>query len=247
MKITAFNGSPWGQQSHTHVMTSEFLAGAAQAGAKVQNILLVKERIIACDKCGTCFYKTPGECRLKDDMKGLLGKFMASDIVVFVTPVYMDNVTPLMKIFIDRLLPLLEPHYEKDLQGQYRRGKRFKKYPVFVVISSSALPQQTNFQVLKLFFRRLARTMHTELAAEIYRDVAGVILLNANEIQFGPSVNKYLQLLRDTGKEFVNTGMIGPETAEELRKPIVDFEDYVEYANKKWDQMLAKHGSAVLS
>jgi len=89
----------------------------------------VTKEIKPCNRCGLCFFKTPGTCELKDDMSSLISKFMASDFVVFATPVYIDNVTALMKRFIDRLLPILEPHYEKDSFGEYRRRNDLNNIP----------------------------------------------------------------------------------------------------------------------
>ena len=222
-------------------MTEEFSAGAIQGGAKVRNIQLTRKQIKACNRCGVCFYKTPGKCAVADDMAELIRRFMASDIVVFATPVYIDNVTSIMKTFIDRLMPVLDPHYEKDSLGEYRRRKRFKKYPRFVVISSCAMPEQSHFEVLRLFFRRMARTMHTEVVGEIYRGAAGLLLLSREELQFRDVVDEYKKLLRTAGEELARTGRIGPETTERLEQPLIDHDQYVEYANNIWDEMLEKH------
>lgn len=182
MKITVFNGSPWGEKGHTHIMAEEFGQGIVQAGAKFQNFFLIGRKIQPCIECGTCFFETPGKCKLKDDMSELISSFLDSDIVVFATPVFIDNVTALMKTFIDRLMPVLEPYYEKDSNGEYRRRGRYKKYPKFAVISSCAMPEQSNFDVLRLFFRRMARTMHTEVVGEIYLSAAGLMLLSEKEL-----------------------------------------------------------------
>jgi hypothetical protein len=172
---------------------------------------------------------------------------MASDTVIFAAPLYIDNVNALMKLFIDRLIPLLEPHYEKDLEGLYLRRKRFKKYPKFIAVSTCALPEQTNFQVLKLFFRRMARTFHTELSAEIYAASAGLLTLSTEDLRFKPAVSQYKALLHQAGREYVRTGKIADSTARKLEEPIIDADDYVEFANKQWDRILPKHGLKVLA
>ena len=245
MKITAFNGSPWGQGGHSYIMTEEFLAGADKAGAETKNILLVKKEIKPCQGCGICFYKTPGKCVLKDDMSGLTKEFMDSDVAVLVTPLYIDNVTVLMKLFIERLMPILEPRYERDSNGECRRRKRFKKYPKLVTICSCALPEQSHFQVLQLFFRRMARTFHTQIVGEVYRSASGLLLLSKEELRFRPVVEEYKKLLQATGEEFVKTGKISEETTEKLREPIIDVDDYIEYANRMWNQMLPEYSLKV--
>jgi len=126
MKIIVFNGSHRGKNGNTHVMVEEFSYGARDVGAEVENIFLVKKEIKPCSGCFDCWFKTPGKCILKDDMEEMLQKFISSDIVVFATPVYVDNITGIMKNFIDRLIPLIDTHYEKDEEGECRHVKRFE-------------------------------------------------------------------------------------------------------------------------
>ena len=247
MKITAFNSSPWAHEGHTQIIVDEFLLGAANAGAKTQSIQLVEKQIKPCTRCGACFYKTPGKCSVRDDMAGLIEKFMASDIVVLATPVYIDNVTSLMKLFVDRLTPLLEPHFQKDKNGQYWRRGRFEKYPKFVVISTCAMPDLSNFQVVQLFFQRMARTIHTEVVGEIYRDSAGMLLLCTERLSFRPVVDEYRNLLRTAGAQLVLNGGIPNETTRQLHEPIIDPEEYIEYANKIWDRILPKHKMKIIA
>ena len=225
-------------RGHTNIMAEHFLLGAVRAGARVQNIQLTTKQITPCNGCYSCFYKTPGRCPFDDDMPELINKFIHSDIVIFATPIYMDNVTSMMKIFIERLLPILEPHYQKAPDGCYRRASRLKKCPGFIVLSSCAMPERSNFQVMQTFFRRLARTMHTQIDAEIYCTASGLLLLSNQELRFRNVVNKYKQLLITAGSEFAKTGSVSSETAEKLRAPTIDADQYVSYANAMWDTIL---------
>ena len=238
MKITAFNASPWANDSNTQIMVNHFLAGAAEAGAKTETVLLQRWNIRPCTGCYDCLVKTPGKCSVKDDIPELLKKFMASDIVVFATPLYIDNVTGLMKVFMDRLIQLVEPHFEKAPDGEYRHRKRYKKYPRFAVIANGHMPEQSHFQVLRLLFRRIARSMHTELVAEVYRSTGG--LLRSEDIMFKAVIKEYELLLHRAGFELVKDGRISEQTAELLEKPLIETDRYVEYANKQWDNMLLK-------
>lgn len=240
MKLTVFNGSPWGRGGHTYIITHEFLLGAVRGGAKVHNIQLVEKKIHVCTGCGICFYKTPGRCVFKDDMQSLIHEYIMSDVVVFATPLYMDNVTTLMKTFMDRLMPVLEPHYEKDSHGKYRRGIRFKKHPKFVVISGCAMPEHNQFTALRFFFKRFARTMHTEVVGEIYRSDIGLLHLSDIDMQFVPVVREYKELLRTAGKEFATVGKISKQFSDRLQGSLIDPDEYAEYANKLWGLILPK-------
>ena len=135
MKITAFNGSPRGGRGNTNVMVEEFLAGAKDAGAEVESIQLADKKINHCIGCFACWIKTPGECCHDDDQAELLKKFIGSDIVVLATPLYVDNVTGIMKDFLDRLIPILDPHFTVDEHGETTHVERYEEYPEFVVIT----------------------------------------------------------------------------------------------------------------
>ena len=138
MKITVFSGSHKGREGNTLIMVEEFLKGAEEAGAETENIILTEKNIGYCKGKFECWLKTPGSCKMRDDMDNLIPKFMTSDIVVFACPVYFDNVPALMKNFIDRLAPVLLPHFEEDEQGEYRHAKRYVKYPKFIVFPMQA-------------------------------------------------------------------------------------------------------------
>ena len=110
MKIVAFNGSPRGKQSNTDRILQPFLDGARKAGAQTETIYLRELEINPCLGCYTCWTKTPGVCVHKDDMPPLLVKMRQADIVVYATPLYIFTVTGIMKDFMDRHIPNVQPH-----------------------------------------------------------------------------------------------------------------------------------------
>lgn len=236
MKITVFNGSPRAERGNTHIMVQEFLKGAQKAGADIENIFLVKKEINHCKGCFSCWGK-PGTCVIADDMEELLKKFIDSDIVVFVMPVYVDNVTGIMKQFMDRLIPLLDPHMEPDEHNESVHRKRFEKYPKIVVISNCGYPEQSHFQVLPLLFRRVARNLHSEVIAEIYR--GGGELLNVKHPKLESVIAQYKELLQKAGKEVVETLFLSEKTKSALETPLVSAEDYRKSVNKGFDTILS--------
>lgn len=236
MKITVFSGSHKGKDGNTLIMVEEFLKGAEEAGAETENIILAEKNIMYCKGKFECWLKAPGKCTLHDDMDNLIPKFMNSDMVVFACPVYFDNVPALLKNFIDRLTPVLLPHFEEDENGEYRHAKRYEKYPKIIVISNAGLPGQTNFDVERIFFRRLARTLHTELIAEIYRG-EGEVFRGKNNIMLKPLLGKYKKLLRYAGKEIVENQTLSEKTIKELEKPIVPPGLYIKFGNEEWNRL----------
>jgi len=238
MKITAFNGSPRGRNSNTAIMVEEFLKGAEEAGASAEQIYLSEKKIGFCRGCFNCWTVTPGKCVIKDDMDELLAKVMKSDLIVMATPLYVDGVTALLKAFMDRFLPLLDPHFEKDNNGEWRHTGRFEKYPDIMVISNCGMSGRDNFQPLKLHFRRVARNMHSVVAAEIYLE-AGELLRNTSVV-LKPLISNYRKHLRRAGEELVTSGSISEKTAAHLAKPMLKDRFYMREANRYWDRELKK-------
>ena len=234
--MTVFSGSHKGKKGNTLSMVEEFLNGAEEAGAETENIILAEKNIRYCKGKFECWFKTPGKCVIHDDMDILLHKFLESDIVVFACPIYFDNVSAIMKNFIDRLSPVLLPHFEEDEKGEYKHAKRYEKFPKIVVISNAGLPGQKNFEVVSLFFRRLARTFHTDLIGEIYRE-EGEIFRGKDNIMLKPLIGKYKKHLRSAGKEIVETLHLSEKIIKDLEKPILPPSLYIIFGNEEWDRL----------
>ena len=241
MKIVAFNGSPHAEKSSTQVMVNAFLAGAKDAGAETQSVFLARKKIGHCLGCFSCWLKTPGRCIQQDDMQELIERYNASDVVVFATPLHNDNVSAIMKDFIDRLLPNGDPHFEKDPNGEVRHVSGKRKEPVFVMMANSGFPEQSHFQVLRLLTKRMARNYNTRFAGEIYRG-AGSLL---QEEELKPFIDAYKGLLREAGAEVVRNGKISKGTNERLEQPLIPSPEYVnifvENANAYMDRMLEEN------
>lgn len=233
IRITIFNGSPRGEKSNTHRMVEEFSAGATEAGAEVENVFLVKQQIRECLGCFACWTRAPYECRQRDDMPELLKKVEASNLVIFATPVYVDNVTGLMKTFMDRLIPLVSPYFEKDPEGEYRHQRKLARVPEIGVIANCGLPERSQFQVLELLFRRVARNLQSELVLEIYRSQGE--LLRADTLILKPFLARYRRALRRAGQEIVRSGRLSESTTQALDKSLVPREMYMQGANRYWD------------
>ncbi|MDD4497653.1 MAG: flavodoxin family protein, partial [Methanosarcinaceae archaeon] len=125
-------------------------------------------------------------------------------------------------------------------KGEYGHVKRFDKVPDLAVISNCGLPGQSNFQVQSLFFRRLARSLHTEVIAEVYRD-EGEIFRGKDNMLLKPLLSKYRKLLRSAGRELVERQVISEKLREALEKPIVPPSIYIKFGNEEWDRLIKEN------
>ena len=226
MKILAVNGSPRGAKGNTERILQPFLAGAREAGAETEVVYLKGKKINHCLGCFTCWIKTPGVCVHKDDMPPLLEKLEAADVVIFATPLYVFTVSGLMKDFMDRMIPRLQPHIVQigdHFTHPLRRARdEARKY---VLISNAGFPERRHFSGLEETFRCLTASPNAELAGMIC--CAGGEFLKHEELY--DELKWYLEAAEKAGREVVSQGHISPETQAVLDRPLLD--DPAAYAN----------------
>ena len=103
-KIVNISGSPHGGIGNTQFLVKTFAQRLEEKGANVElvNHYVVKEHVEECRGCTRCMRK--GECVMseKDDVKDMVQDLLSADLVVFSSPIYVLNVTSLMKKFFDR-------------------------------------------------------------------------------------------------------------------------------------------------
>lgn len=234
MKILAINGSPKGKKSITYVMVEEFLKGAKDMGAETQHVLLAEKKIHHCMGCLTCWTKTPGVCLFNDDMRTIDTNEL--DILVYATPLYVDNISGLLKNYLDRRFSSLNPAIKNDVNGEAVHVKKERKRAKILVISNSGYPGQTHFDVLKVLFRRMARNGETELIGEIYRDEGP--LLQYDDTRLEGIIQQYKKLLRKAGQEIALNLKISEETQKELEKPLIPYDAYIQNHNELFKKLL---------
>ncbi len=108
MKIISISGSP--RDKNTNYMLRTILDATNQ---KYELILLKDKKIQPCNACRKC--SETNKCIINDDMQKIYDKLSEADIIVLGSPTYFDNVTGIMKNFIDRCLPFNAP---RKLEGK---------------------------------------------------------------------------------------------------------------------------------
>lgn len=114
MKIIGIEGSPR-KTGNTEKLVRRILAGVEEAGGTSEFFKLADLTINHCQGCGAC--RATGACAMQDDMDRLIDAIQASDAVVLGSPIYMWQVSGMIKVFMDRLCRLLTPTYQSRLNG----------------------------------------------------------------------------------------------------------------------------------
>ena len=119
MKILVIMGSPRKGDSYE---VTQLIEKIMQSLGEVnfEYLWLKDARLELCKGCYACFVKGEKFCPLKDDRDKIENAMNASDGVIFASPVYLFNVTALMKNFMDRFAYLCH------------RPRYFNKYAMLV-------------------------------------------------------------------------------------------------------------------
>ncbi len=117
MRVLGICGSP--RKGNTEWMMTTVL-NAAGGGAETELILLRTADVRRCRGCLSCEKRDEsgrGTCRIEDDMKSILPKLLAADVIVLGTPGYMGLLSGLLKSFLDRTCPIWPALKGKGVAG----------------------------------------------------------------------------------------------------------------------------------
>ena len=99
MRIIILMGSP-NRKGSTNILVENFVDGATEAGHECEVIDVCHANIHPCTGCVACGYEGP--CVQKDDVEQIRAKLLASDMVVFATPLYYYGMSAQLKTVVDR-------------------------------------------------------------------------------------------------------------------------------------------------
>ncbi|MDD4749678.1 MAG: flavodoxin family protein [Methanosarcinaceae archaeon] len=113
IKVLGLVGSP-NSNGNTAKLVKEILTGASDKGATTQLYNLAALKIKGCNACFRC--QTEGKCATKDEMQQLYAAILDSEALVLGTPVYMWQMSAQTKLFVDRLMALMNPDFSSRLE-----------------------------------------------------------------------------------------------------------------------------------
>lgn len=237
MKIIAINGSHKGKLGNTDLIVTAFLKGAQDAGAEIVNIFLEEKDIKYCKACKACWFINSGKCVIKDDMDEIISLIKGADILILATPIYFDNISSRLKVFMDRLMVTASPYWEKDENGECRHLTTHLS-PKLMMISNCGYPEKTHFQVISHWIKRVARNINTEVIGEIYTSQGALLSAQVEELR--PIIYNYLKGLEKAGREIVSDMRLSEGTRKLLEKNFIHDEIYIQEVKKYVDSMLKK-------
>jgi len=234
MKVLALNGSPRAERSSTYHILKPFLKGMQSAGAETEVIHIQKLKLKSCLGCYTCWLKTPGVCVHKDSMSEVIEKFNKSDLIIFGTPLYVFSMSGIMKTFLDRLIPRLEPELipHPSIENLTAHPSRYDLPVKMFLISPCGFPEFEHFDSLVATFKQFARMADMEYLGEILRPSAEAL---SNDDMRG-LFQSYYSLVQRAGEQLVLKGGVEEDLRNQLRQNLFpgSKEDFYEMANAYW-------------
>jgi multimeric flavodoxin WrbA len=228
MKILAINSSHRGDTGYTKFLIDKLFPGAIEAGAKCEVVTLARlkiNRCISCDNCHskehylTCIYDD------KDDIRAIFQKMSVADIIIFGTPVYIFNMSGLMKIFLDRLTATGDPNEmqlsESGLIFHYTDHSICSK-PFVVLACCDNMENETTKNVLS-YFKTYSKFMDAPQAGILVRQLGKMVGhgKDTEKEKKYPKIQNVYKAYYQAGKELAIKGKISRSTQHKANQNIL--------------------------
>lgn len=213
--ILAINGSHRTENGITEIVLRSFLEGVDSTNADYEVIYPARMNIMHCDSCGKCLFETPGVCKFHDDMKSVIAKMDAADLLIFASPVYFDSMPSMMKKMFERLRSTLSANFEfRD--GRTYHTKTHTKDQKAITIFTAGNPEEESFFSISRIFNRIVDNMGGQLVAE-FKFPASHLFITQPEI-----LTSRLETMRTAGREFAANGKISGDLLEDATRAYFD-------------------------
>jgi len=132
MKAILLNGSP-DNDPRGERMRAALTSELSARGWQVEHVLLREQKIGACAGDFFCWIRNPGICNVADDNRTLAEAIIASDLMVYLTPVTFGGYSSELKRIVDHQIQNIVPFFAR-VDGETHHQKRYARYPDFLAV-----------------------------------------------------------------------------------------------------------------
>jgi len=164
VNILILNGNPNPKNINFEFYLQELKNCFSENNHRVSVLTLREMDIKYCIGCWSCWWKTPGQCIVKDDSHDVCRQYINSDFVLFASPVIMGFPSALLKKTQDKLIPLIHPYIE-IVNNECHHVKRYEHYPKLGLVLEK--PNDTDDDDLKIItdiYKRFALNLKANLS-----------------------------------------------------------------------------------
>lgn len=224
MKIVAINASSRGDRGFTQEILNLVKEGAEESGASFETVILANHKINPCLGCEVCHTeKSYLKCVFheKDDVQGIFQRMREADLLIYATPIYVFNMSGLMKTLFDRMNStgdintlqmskqgLFFHHIDKDLSSK----------PFVLLTTCGNVEPETNQSVIT-YFKIYAKFMDAPMVGTLTRKSS--FLLQRKTEQELPIKKAVYQAFRNAGRELVQNGAISKKVQKQAMQNVI--------------------------
>jgi len=239
VKILAINSSYRGEKGYTAFLIDKVFTGVESAGADCEVITLSKlkiNRCIACDRCQTeehflkCIYED------KDDVKEIFNKMTEADIIIYGTPVYIFNMSGLLKIFLDRFYStshVYDLKISKSGMFFHHVTEEIAGKPFVPLICCDNVENETPENIIR-YFKTFSKFMDAPQVGLLLRQAGALVGHGSDrerEKKFPEILDAY-KAFEQAGAELATLGYIKKSTQRKANKKIVPYLPPVRFIKK---------------
>ena len=164
--VLGLAGSPR-RGGNSAILVDEALAGAREAGASTEKVVLEGLAIRPCQNCDGCLHT--GVCIIDDDMQDIHHRLKEADRLVLSTPVFFLGLPTQAKAMVDRCQALWMEKYVLKRRNMFARdGSRRKG----LWLSVGGMKGVGNFDGSRMTVMSFFATLDVEFSAELlYRQI----------------------------------------------------------------------------
>jgi multimeric flavodoxin WrbA len=168
MKITILNGSP--EPSTFDDYLSGLESRLTGTGHSLTLLDLRDLPLRHCVGCFGCWVKTPGQCVARDASLDMDRAIINADFLLWAAPLKMGYPAELLKMALDKHLPLIHPYMEVA-HGEAHHLRRYTRYPrLGLLLGNEAASDASDLAIVQDIFCRTAINFKTRLEFSLTTD-----------------------------------------------------------------------------
>lgn len=133
MKVLILNGNPKAEYKEFDLFLIDLQHSMENKRHEVKQIMLRSAQLHDCVGCYTCWLRTPGICCFNDGIDEIIKEYLASDLVIYASPIIMGFISAQLKRVNDRMLPVVHP-FLKLKEDRMSHLLRYSHYPKPVLL-----------------------------------------------------------------------------------------------------------------
>lgn len=189
MKALILDGSHAGDPLGERVSAS-LTAALTERSWETEHVVLRDRKIGNCAGDFFCWIRTPGICNVNDDNRDIAASIVASDLLVYLTPVRFGGYSSVLKRMVDHQIQNISPFFA-TVDGETHHAKRYARNPDFLAIGWMETPDRHEEAVFRSLVHRNALNFRADGSA------CGVVTGDFSELDLDRSVQNWLDALGD--------------------------------------------------